>query len=145
MKYTLSIVLVLCFSLIHGQDVSQIKSKEEVLIRQQELAQTIMNKDWKSLPVFLAEEMKYVHSFGRIDTKTEFATNIARFTNVPQWEHRNITVDMLENVSVVHSDLFVTLVMPDGTSQVSQQRSTEVWKKTKSSWVLVAHQSTSFK
>jgi hypothetical protein len=89
--------------------------------------------------------MHYIHSFGRVDTKADFIKNIARFTAIPRWENTDIKVTVYKNTAVVVSNLFVTLNMPDGTEQISQQRSSEVWIKVKKKWILLNHQSTSFK
>ncbi len=136
-----------CFHLAivaYGQKNDSLKIKE-VVAQQAAFANTIMQTRWSELSKFLADEAMYVHSFGRVDTKAELIKNISRFKACRQWENRNITVYVHKDIAIVHSNLFVTLTLPDGTEQVSQQRATDVWVMKKGEWLLQAHQSTSFK
>jgi hypothetical protein len=141
----LAVIVSFPLSFCWGQNFKNDKTITEAIAAQKQFFQVLMMQKWEDLPALLGDEMKYIHSFGRIDTKTEYMTAIKRFPAIPQWEHTNINVNCYKNTCVVFSDLLVTLTMPDNSTQKSQQHSVEVWHKRKKQWVMVSHQSTSFK
>lgn len=118
---------------------------QKILEYQTKLSTMLTTQNWTELPLLLGDSMLYIHSFGRIDTKAEFLKNIVRFVAIPRWEYSDIKVKLYKNFAVVTSNLYVTLKLQDGSEQISQQRCTEVWKKEKKIWIMVNHQSTSFK
>jgi ketosteroid isomerase-like protein len=118
---------------------------EKVQAAQKNFAAILTTQNWSQLPVTLGDSLLYIHSFGRIDTKSDFVKNIARFAQIPRWEYTDAKIQMHSNFAVLTNNLFVTLKMQDGTEQMSQQRTTEVWKKEKRDWILISHQSTSYK
>jgi ketosteroid isomerase-like protein len=130
------------FSFVLGNPVN----KETSVIRaQQEMAATIVAQDWKSLDRMLTDDAVYVHSFGRVDTKSDLLKNIARFKSIHQWEYRDVSVRMYRGAAVISANLYVRLALPDGAEQSSQQRITETWIKQAGIWRLASHQSTGFK
>jgi hypothetical protein len=118
---------------------------KKVLEHQTKLSEILTTQNWRELPLLLGDSMLYIHSFGRVDTKAEFLKNIAKFIAIPRWEYSDTKVQLYKNFAVVTSNLYVTLKLQDGSEQISQQRCTEVWKKEKKIWIMVNHQSTSFK
>lgn len=145
MRIFKALSFLLVFTFFTNAVKAQNTEQEQILARQMAFAETIKKLDWGNLPAFLSEEAIYIHSFGRVDTKADLLKNIARFKSCSQWEHKNISVNIKKNIALIHSDLYVTLGLPDGTESSSQQRSTEVWIKQNKIWVLLSHQSTSFK
>jgi ketosteroid isomerase-like protein len=145
LSYLLSSICILC---IAATGIAQTKSavnKQEVLARQAAFAETIKRTAWNELGNFLADSVIYIHSFGRVDTRDALIKNISRFIACKQWENKDITITIHSNTAIVHSNLYVSLTQPDGIEQLSQQRATDVWVKTKGNWWLLSHQSTSFK
>jgi ketosteroid isomerase-like protein len=135
-------VLMTAQSLAQSTDSVKIK---EVIARQAAFASTIMQINWNELANFLSDDLVYVHSFGRVDSKADLLKNIARFKACKLWENKDIKVRLHKHIAIVHSNMFTTLTLPDGTETVSQQRATDIWVKQKGNWLLLAHQSTTFK
>ncbi|GEM_PF-2679093 len=127
-----------------GRAAVQSDKNKQVLDRQKAFAAAILQSDWKKLETFCHADLIYTHSFGRVDTKSEFLTNIAKL-RFEQWENETLSVNIYDNTAVVRSNLKVKLIAPNGEIQVSQQRTTDVWILQNQQWVLVAHQSTSYK
>ena len=57
-------------------------------------------------------------------------------------ESRQPSIVVLEDVAIVTSYWVITMLIPEGGSQVMQGRCTEVWKKIEGKWVIIhAHES----
>jgi hypothetical protein len=112
---------------------------------QRALCHAIQTLNWATLEGMLADELHYIHSFGRVDSKADLLRNIARFTACSRWQNEELKEQTFENISVLTSNLHAELHLPDGTQQTSQQRAVDVWHRTANGWKLVSHQSTAFK
>jgi hypothetical protein len=145
----LKILITISYMLLMSQSFAQVDKKsnetEKVITAQKNFAEILKTQNWTKLPSILGDSLLYIHSFGRVDTKVDFLKNIARFASIPRWEYTEPKIQIYSNFAVLTNNLLVTLKMQDGTEQISQQRSTEVWKKEKRIWILVSHQSTSYK
>jgi ketosteroid isomerase-like protein len=118
-------------------------NQQAVLDQQRAFASAILKSDWKKLEALCHDDLIYTHSFGRVDTKSEFLTNRAKL-RVEQWENETPSIKVYKNTAIVHSNLKVKLTRPNGEVRVSQQRATDVWVLHNKKWLLVSHQSTSY-
>jgi ketosteroid isomerase-like protein len=142
LTYTLlSLLITKTFAQVDKKEVA----KEKVMAAQKNFAAVLTTQSWAQLPEILDDNLLYIHSFGRVDTKADFIKNIARFASIPRWEYTETKIQIYPKFAIISNNLFVTLKMQDGTEQISQQRTIEVWKKEKRNWILVSHQSTSYK
>ena len=120
------------------------RRERDVLNRQRALSAAIRATNWDRMASMLADEVKYVHGFGRVDDKQALLTNIRRFAQFSRWENRVKSVRAYGDVALIHSDLFTAGVTHDGTEDVASLRGLEVWAYRGGTWQLVAHQSTPF-
>jgi ketosteroid isomerase-like protein len=128
-----------------AQKTAKANDRVAVLAAQEKLATILTTQNWAALPDCLGDSMLYIHSFGRVDTKTAFLKNIQVFQAIPRWEYKTLMVQLFPKMAIVTSDLLVTLKLKDGTEASSQQHVTEVWQLSKTKWIMVSHQSTTFK
>jgi ketosteroid isomerase-like protein len=107
-------------------------------------ATAVTQLDWSALGKLLHDDLRYVHSFGRADSKADLLKNIARFTTCLRWENLNLHERTFGDIAIVTSDLYTTLQSPERGLQNSQQRAVDVWRKVDDQWLLLVHQSTAF-
>ena len=108
------------------------------------LSRALEARDWTALDNLLTNNCIYIHSFGRVDRREDFLRNIRRFTAIDEWRYADVELRRYHGVAVATGNLFVTLTLPDGSKQVSQQRFTEVWVRQHGVQKLASHQSTAF-
>jgi ketosteroid isomerase-like protein len=140
-KFIFAILAIIIFMLPF---IVNAQTKDSVAAKQKSFAEAIVKSDWKMLETFCHKDLIYTHSFGRVDTKDDFLRNIAKL-KVELWDNDNMIINIYKNTAIVRSNLKVKLFRPDGEVQLSDQRATDVWLWEKRRWLLVSHQSTSFK
>jgi ketosteroid isomerase-like protein len=140
---SISNLVFFVFLLVPLSVFSQTDKMKAILERQKDFAAAILQSDWVKLETFCHEDLIYTHSFGRVDKKSDFLSNISKL-KVEQWETESPIVKIYKDTAVVNSNLKVKLTRPNGEVQISQQRAVDVWVRHKKTWLLVSHQSTSY-
>lgn len=86
----------------------------------------------------------------RIDGWSQWQRSLKRFTSLVSqlppgavnMEIRQPSINLMEDVAIVTSYWVLTMLIPEGGSQIMQGRSTMVWKKIEEKWVIIhAHES----
>lgn len=141
MKKRLVFALFLLLSGLSGSLFAQSRTAQKLIDLDQKRFAAMVNRDFDFLRKVLADDLTYTHSNGKFETKAEFLTEIIDGTlRYQKMEPGDQLVRIYGKMAVITGRCEVS-VKQDERVVESKLRYTEVWRKRRGKWQLVAWQS----
>ena len=141
MKKRLAFGLFLLLFGLSGSLFSQSRTAQKLINLDQKRFAAMVNRDFDFLRKVLADDLTYTHSNGKFETKAEFLTEIIDGTlRYQKMEPGDQLVRIYGKMAVITGRCEVS-VKQDERVVESKLRYTDVWRKRRGKWQLVAWQS----
>jgi len=117
------------------------QDRADILAQEQRRQQAYLTRDFAALAPLFADNLAYVHSTGRVESRAEYLANVAKVPQFLSTERVSPVVRFLsDDVAALDGVLRSHIRRADGTEHVGSHYLHQVWQRGAQGWQQVHYQ-----